>query len=295
MKIIEWNLHFAGDKSIEKLPQFVFEYLASQKADIIVLTETVKGKAIENLLEKLGTDVYRLFFSKSRDGDYANGVCIFAKTKMKPKFISDGLDITDDPDMVHIEVQENYKKYNIIGNRIRVDTKFYQEPLDYIFRNKQSDNLLSYALQFQNVIVIGDQNTGTIHCRDDLNSHYRDYQSLYKGKSREYYNAHLLKEKAEEKGFTLKEPQGMNASVGIIFEGGNSRFIDNWKTKIDLVYCSDNIEFTAEYKDDFLNNNQTEYYALSRISGNGKRICGHGCPDHAVLMVDLYNDKTIKE
>ena len=289
MKIIEWNLHFAGDKEIEALPQFVSKYLAKQHADIIVLTEIVKGKVINNLAKVLDADGYSLFFSKCRNTKYANGVCILVKTQMKPILISENIACTDaldtDPDVVHIEVQYNSRKYNVIGNRIRIDTSVYQKEQDFQFRYNQASMLLSYASQYQNVIVIGDQNTGVIDSRDDLDSAFSGCQYLYKGKPREYYNAHLLKEKAKENGFTLKEPQGMNTSVGIEFDGESSRFDNKWKTKIDLAYCSDNIKYTAEYGDDFLRDNQKDYYELSKIDRNGKRVCGHGCPDHAVFTV----------
>ncbi len=286
MKIIEWNLHFAGNHVIECIPSFIGEYINEQDADIIVLTEIVKGKAIEALVSSLGFDEYKIFYSKSRSEKYGNGVCILAKKLLNPTIVAKDLDSIYDPDIVHIEVCKNGKKYNIIGNRIRIDIKKYQEITDFKFRAEQSNALIKYASQFENVIVIGDQNTGNIDYRDDFAIPYDDIKGLYKGNSRAYYNAHLLKNNVEKNGFTLYEPKGMNTSVGFIYRDTKILFNEQWKNKIDLAFCSRNLEYSVRYLGTFLDKYQSDYLESCTIT-NEKVKCGHGFPDHAMLIVEI--------
>lgn len=85
MKIVCWNINFAGDKLVHPAP-LIKNYI--QGHDVIVFTEAILN---EYLIRIFDENEYTVFSSKKEKGEYSNQVVIAVKKEFSSSLINDEL------------------------------------------------------------------------------------------------------------------------------------------------------------------------------------------------------------
>ena len=231
MQLMVWNINqrsgYNKQGTRQKIPDFVGKTIIASDADIVILTEFVSARNIEDLQNnqyfKDGghlSELYDFRYNKVRDRDceFANGVFIavkktFAEIKAPAieTFITDSK-AKEQPNFLQIDLEVNRTPISIISTRIRVGKSSRAE---YIKRHDQLVSLIDYinTLGNKRIIVAGDFNHSKICGAQDKS--YADTRYRYHFTSGgavsflyDTYNYHILKDEFEIWAFQYLHQQG---------------------------------------------------------------------------------------
>lgn len=262
-KVLGWNINQRSGLG-KKIPELVFQELLEQNADIIVLTEVVKNDSLNSFIQKMRETGYKSAISKNEN---TNDVCILWKAELYQLLNVDDSLITamenDNPNYLMVELKDqNDKKFNVVGYRIRVGSK--ESVNEYEGRARQM-KIVTEKLALLNgpTMVVTDSN------------------NLRRGATRKEWNLSVLDSMLAAIGFIRNTPEGSSIYAETAVSQEYEFAEDHIITK--------GIEIRdAEYDRDFVKRD-TDIYAWGKdftkhIEGSNfyKQILV-GFPDHAIV------------
>ena len=262
-KVLGWNINQRSGLGKE-IPELVFQELLAQDADIIVLTEVVKNDSLSVFIQKMREAGYEAAISKNEN---TNEVCILWKAEIYQLLNVDDSLITakenDNPNYLMVELKDqNDKKFNVVGYRIRVGSK--ESTNEYEGRARQM-KIVTEKLALLNgpTMVVTDSN------------------NLRRGATRKEWNLSVLDSMLAAIGFIRNTPEGSSIYAETAVSQEYEFAEDHIITK--------GIEIRdAEYDRDFVKRD-TDIYVWGKdftkhIEGTNfyKQILV-GFPDHAIV------------
>lgn len=258
-KVLGWNINQRSGLG-RAIPELVLQELLEQDADVIVLTEVVKNDSLSVFLQKMREAGYGSAISK-------NEVCILWKVEYYQLLKVDDSLITakenDNPNYLMVELKnQNDKKFNVVGYRIRVGSK--ESTNEYEGRARQMKIVTEkLALLTGPTMVVTDSN------------------NLRRGATRKEWNLSILDSMLVAVGFKRNTPEGSSIYAETAVSPEYEFAEDHIITK--EIEISD-----FEYDRDFVKRN-TEVYMWGKDFT--KRIEGTclykqirvGFPDHAIV------------
>lgn len=250
MKIVTWNINCRSSKG--GIPKMVTEELVKTKADVVCLTEFVKGENYHDFIDELTSLGYETFTDPRTTEHSGNEILIAIKNEYAVK-TSTSVICNDDnnPNFLHVVSRIDDNNYHFIGTRIKVGG----ENLNHDFKNRRTQ-LESLAKEISKIegepsLVLGDFNNGWYTDTDNKNS--------YSGKPRQFYSYPIL----------VQEMGNINYQVYTPNEGYS------WANGFKLDHCLSNVRknIQVEYCWDFKKNRNY----MNKI----------GYPDHAMLIVEI--------
>lgn len=252
MKILSWNINCRSGKG--GIPKMVIEELVRTNADVVCLTEFVKGENYHNFIDELNAFGYEIF-TDSRTTKYSMNEILIA-IKREYAVETDTFIICNDdnnPNFLHVVSKINNRKYHFIGTRIKVGGTDLNE--DFLNRRMQLQSLMNEISNIEDEpsVVLGDFNNGWFTENDSKDS--------YLGKPRQFYSYPLLVEEMKSINFQANTPRN-NCSWGYGF-------------KLDHAFTNNLVEVkNVEYDWEF---EQHPAYKKKAVD----------YPDHAMLLVTL--------
>lgn len=262
-KVLGWNINQRSGLGKE-IPELVFQELLAQDADIIVLTEVVKNESFSVFIQKMHDAGYESAISKNEN---TNEVCILWKGEYYQLLNVDNSLITAkenyNPNYLMVELKDqNDKKFNVVGYRIRVGSK--ESTNEYEGRARQM-KIVTEKLELLNgpTMVVTDSN------------------NLRRGATRKEWNLSVLDSMLAAVGFIRNTPEGSSIYAETAVSPEYEFAEDHIITK--------GIEIRdAEYDRDFVKRD-TDIYVWGKdftkhIEGSNfyKQILV-GFPDHAIV------------
>lgn len=264
-KVLGWNINQRTGLGKE-IPELVLQELLEQDADVIVLTEVVKNNSLSVFLQKMREAGYESAISKNEN---TNEVCILWKREYYQLLNVDDSLITakenDNPNYLMVELKDqNDKKFNVVGYRIRVGRYNYKDKREYEFRARQM-KIVTEKLALLNgpTMVVTDSN------------------NLCRGATRKEWNLSVLDSMLSEVEFNRNTPEGSSifadTAVSPEYEFAEDHIITKGVDVTDVLYDRDFVKRDVSvYKwgKDF----------SERIEGTNKyRQIRVGFPDHAII------------
>ncbi|HEL2204320.1 TPA: endonuclease/exonuclease/phosphatase family protein [Streptococcus suis] len=252
LNTLTWNINQKSGRG-KFIPDVVPNEILNKNRDIVVLTEFYKTSNTLDFIDKLKKSSYQVFTDPRPPKEDYNEILIAVKDKIiksaRTTYINNEF---FDPDFLQVSiVTTDDKILNIVGTRIKIDSKNYLTDKDFKRRKKQFDKVIEFVCNLEGTtIVTGDFNNGFYQEMDNLHS--------YKGKAREFYNYYMVKDMLEENNFSLHTP--LNAS-----SCGNNR-LDHIAIRNGLLN----------------NSSQTLKY-----DWNFNQLKRNGYPDHAILLAEF--------
>ena len=262
-KVLGWNINQRSGLGKE-IPEFVLQELLEQDADVIVLTEVVKNDSLLVFLQKMHEAGYESAISRNEN---TNEVCILWKVEYYQLLNVDDCLITakenDNPNYLMVELKDqNDKKFNVVGYRIRVGSK--ESTNEYEGRARQM-KIVTEKLALLNgpTMVVTDSN------------------NLRRGATRKEWNLSILDSMLAAAGFKRNTPEGssiyVETAVSPEYEFAEDHIITKGVDVTDVLYDRDFVKRDVSvYKwgKDF----------SERIEGTNKyRQIRVGFPDHAII------------
>lgn len=260
MKVVCWNINGRSSNITDNAADFISENL-QDNSEIIVFTEyTLSFGRLSKNLEELG---YITFSNLTKTRE--NGVLIGVKSEdIEIKQVFNLCPSTDDmqPNFFGVQLKKDNESINIIGTRIRVDTKQYKTDAetnhDFKDRARQSVNLL-HQLDLNKIegkiIIVGDFNNGFYRENDKLS----DYKN-----ARRYFNYKMLKNMMNEKGFTAYTPKyGYSLENNLKYDHAFAKGLKVKQPRYDWTFTTP---------------------SSKKSTYEGKTV---GYPDHAQLLLDI--------
>lgn len=275
MKILTWNINCRAHKG--EIPKMLVEELVKKNADVVCLTEFVKGENYHGVIDELTSLGYETF-TDPRTEYSGNEVLIAIKNQYAVKTSTYIIDNDDsNPNFLHVVSTIKNNNYHFIGTRVKITSPHYNISKDKKHsvlikeakqRMSQVDSLLEYLAKLDGQIcLMGDWNNYAYDESSRVNSWVTDKAFL-----QNYYSYPLLIEKMSAIGLTNYTPQG---NVNKVYSWVNKKvqsdkryirndhFFSNMKVK-DVLYCWD-----------FINSPD---YIPDKV----------GFPDHAMLLGRIY-------
>ena len=262
-KVLGWNINQRSGLGKE-IPELVLQELLAQDADVIVLTEVVKNDSLSVFLQKMRKAGYESAISKNEN---TNEVCILWKAELYQLLNVDDSLITakenDNPNYLMVELKDqNDKKFNVVGYRIRVGSK--ESTNEYEGRARQMKIVTEkLALLDGPTMVVTDSN------------------NLRRGATRKEWNLSVLDSMLAAVGFKRNTPEGSS----IYAENAVS---PEYEFAEDHIITKEIEISDFEYDRDFVKRN-TEVYMWGKdftkhIEGtNFYKQIREGFPDHAIV------------
>lgn len=262
-KVLGWNINQRSGLGKE-IPEFVLQELLEQDADVIVLTEVVKNDSLLVFLQKMREAGYEAAISKNEN---TNEVLILWKAVIYQLLNVDDSLITakenDNPNYLMVELKDqNDKKFNVVGYRIRVGIK--ESVNEYEGRARQMKIVTEKLAALSGpTMVVTDSN------------------NLRRGATRKEWNLSVLDSMLAAVGFIRNTPEGSSIYAETAVSQEYEFAEDHIITK--------GIEIRdAEYDRDFVKRD-TDIYVWGKdftkhIEGTNfyKQILV-GFPDHAIV------------
>ena len=210
MKIIEWNIKGAaslGWNNEYEIKKDIVAKIIEQKADIIVLTEFVAAKRLDNLFDCLKTNGY-IWFLKCETGE--NGILISVKEEMvdKKKLKNDIYNkkavssIDNGCNILRVDLPLKCgSMLTVIGCRMKTNISKQSLQEQYDSERKCFDEILIPMIDKSEglYIICGDFNNA--RCLGKLNKKYK--KEDYIGKAQCNYNLNIIKDKFEYLRFVM--------------------------------------------------------------------------------------------
>lgn len=273
-KIITWNINQQSKNGKGNIPSLIIEKIKDLNADIICLTEYVKGNShIEfcNSLLKLGYDI----FADPRNENLRNEILIAIKKNLVKETEVNILPFDNMyPNFLHLETKIDDKILHIIGVRVRIgfinshlsyNKKLPIQIQDSKDRMIQINNLINYIKNLTgNICVIGDFNNHHYLEDQEVNSWEFDKDFL-----QNYYSYPLLVQSM--KNITNLKNYTPTGKLNKVYSWNNQNVSpDNVKRYIrnDHLFTNINVK-NIYYSWDFEFKNKVSY------------------PDHAILIATI--------
>ena len=250
MKLISWNINCRSGRG--SIPNLVVDELRKINADVICLTEFVKGNNYTTFIDELNTLGYEVF-TDPRTTEYVGNEILIA-IKKEYAIETDVFTIcnnNNNPNFLHVVSKINGQNHHFIGTRIKVGGKDINT--DFINRKTQLCSLMNEIRKIEDEpsILLGDFNNGWYTENDKKDS--------YAGKPRQFYSYPLVVEEMESIGYQVDTPKN--------FSWGNG-------FKLDHVFTNKLVEVNSTLYDwDFKKHSEYKHSV--------------GYPDHAMLLVTL--------
>lgn len=262
-KVLGWNINQRSGLGKE-IPEFVLQELLEQDADVIVLTEVVKNDSLSVFLQKMHEAGYESAISKNEN---TNEVCILWKVEYYQLLNIDDSLITakenDNPNYLMVGLKDqNDKKFNVVGYRIRVGSK--ESTNEYEDRARQM-KIVTEKLALLNgpTMVVTDSN------------------NLRRGATRKEWNLSVLDSMLAAVGFIRNTPEGSSiyaeTAVSKEFEFAEDHIITKGIEIRDAEYDRDFVKRDTDiyvWGKDFTKHIEgTDFYKQILV----------GFPDHAIV------------
>ena len=262
-KVLGWNINQRSGLGKE-IPELVLQELLVQDADVIVLTEVVKNDSLSVFLQKMREAGYESAISKNEN---TNEVCILWKREYYQLLNVDDSLITakenDNPNYLMVELKDqNNKKFNVVGYRIRVGSK---ESIDEYKCRARQMKIVTEKLELLNgpTMVLTDSN------------------NLRRGATSKEWNLSVLDSMLSEVEFNRNTPAGSSifadTAVSPEYEFAEDHIITKGVDVTDVLYDRDFVKrdpSVYKWGRDF----------SERIEGTNKyRQIRVGFPDHAII------------
>ena len=218
LKLLEWNINGRSAQN-KKIPDFAVTEMLSHNADIIVLTEFVRGtmrKNLNKLNDVLGENNYNVFCLPdktvekiSAESKLNNEVLIAVKDNENlistapyhDMQIFKEVHADDAPNFLQVEVNFHGMPITVIGTRIRVDKDNAES------RKTQHAKTIEHIRKIENPVLL----TGDFNCNKNLlESFYESYavHTPEEGFSHRSYGSNLSKlDHIVVKGLEVTNPQ----------------------------------------------------------------------------------------
>lgn len=262
-KVLGWNINQRSGLG-KKIPKLVFQELLDQDADIIVLTEVVKNDSLSVFIQKMREAGFESAISKNEN---TNEVCILWKAELYQLLnVDDSLitaKVNDNPNYLMVELKDqNDKKFNVVGYRIRVGTK--ESINEYEGRARQM-KIVTDKLALLNgpTMVVTDSN------------------NLRRGATVKEWNLSVLDSMLADVGFKRNTPDGSSiyaeTAISSEYEFAEDHIITNGieisDSKYDRDFVKRDMEIYTWGKDFTKHIEGNTFYKQIQV----------GFPDHAIV------------
>lgn len=277
LRILNWNVNQRSGLG-EEVPDVVLNELKHLDADIVCLTEYVKGKNHSEFCEQLKSLGYSLFMYPEHIKKFQNEILIAIKTKFVTLPRITTFPEEEFPDFLHLQIDFEGAPLHIIGARIKIatinNTLPYKRKLPLLVKDAkerllQIEYITEYVRKLNgNILIMGDFN----------NFHYFEYQKTDSWEHdkeflQNYYSYPLIVEKMNEVNLATYSPTG------------NYDEVYSW---ISPKIRADNIK--RYIRNDHLFSNLAEISDIKYIwefTKNPNYQNKVGFPDHAILSATI--------
>ena len=278
LKILNWNVNQRSGLG-EQIPDVVVNELKHLDADIVCLTEYVKGKSHFEFCEQLKSLGYSLFMYPEYIKKFQNEILIAIKTKFVtlPRITTFPKEEMF-PDFLHLQIDLEGSPLHIIGARIKIATinnKLpYNRKLPLLVKDAkerllQIEYITEYVRKLNgNILIMGDFNNYHYFEHQKTDSWEHDKEFL-----QNYYSYPLVVEKMNEVNLATYSPTG------------NYDEVYSW---INPKIRADNIK--RYIRNDHLFSNLAEISDIKyswEFTKNPKYQNKVGFPDHAILSASI--------
>lgn len=277
LKILNWNVNQRSGLG-EQIPDVVVNELKHLDADIVCLTEYVKGKNHFEFCEQLKSLGYSLFMYPEYIKKFQNEILIAIKTKFVTLPRITTFPEEEFPDFLHLQIDFEGAPLHIIGARIKIatidNTLPYNRKLPLLVKDAkerllQIEYITEYVRKLNgNILLMGDFNNFHYFEHQKIDSWEHDKEFL-----QNYYSYTLLVAKMSEVNLATYSPTG------------NYNEVYSW---INPIIRADNIK--RYIRNDHLFSNLTEISDIKyswEFTKNPKYQNKVGFPDHAILSATI--------
>lgn len=277
LKILNWNVNQRSGLG-EQIPDVVVNELKHLDADIVCLTEYVKGKNHFEFCEQLKSLGYSLFMYPEYIKKFQNEILIGIKTKFVTLPRITTFPEEEFPDFLHLQIDFEGAPLHIIGARIKIatidNTLPYNIKLPLLVKDAkerllQIEYITEYVRKLNgNILLMGDFNNFHYFEHQKIDSWEHDKEFL-----QNYYSYPLLVAKMAEVNLATYSPTG------------NYNEVYSW---ISPIIRADNIK--RYIRNDHLFSNLTEISDIKyswEFTKNPKYQNKVGFPDHAILSATI--------
>ncbi|MGT2943316.1 endonuclease/exonuclease/phosphatase family protein [Streptococcus constellatus subsp. viborgensis] len=277
LKILNWNVNQRSGLG-EQIPDVVVNELKHLDADIVCLTEYVKGKNHFEFCEQLKSLGYSLFMYPEYIKKFQNEILIAIKTKFVTLPRITTFPEEEFPDFLHLQIDFEGAPLHIIGARIKIatidNTLPYNRKLPLLVKDAkerllQIEYITEYVRKLNgNILLMGDFNNFHYFEHQKIDSWEHDKEFL-----QNYYSYPLLVAKMSEVNLATYSPTG------------NYNEVYSW---INPIIRADNIK--RYIRNDHLFSNLTEISDIKyswEFTKNPKYQNKVGFPDHAILSATI--------
>lgn len=229
MNILEWNINQRSSFGGGTIPSLVINEIEKANADVVCLTEYVRGEEHTTFCEKISELGYSAFLAPTLNNNILkNEIFLAVKTNLvknpeiktiEVKKIVPGLKEKCTPDFLHLQLDFEGEPLHIIGARIKIEglitgpskiklARSIEEAKERLYQVKRIIDYIKEEVTEGRIIVLGDFN----------NFHYLENQTISSWEEDEeylqnYYSYPLLVQTFSDIGLSAYTPKGENNEV----------------------------------------------------------------------------------